>query len=194
MIKVDSNNKSLALQVLIASFRNNPGVLWVVKKDKHLEKRIAVLCNYCLTVAMEKDGAFITSDGKGVALIFKSWKKQHFMNWLLGYATLWRKCIGWNRPLAIIKREAEITKRRPKEEHLYFWMLGVEDRSKGLNPIKEIRDFVYEYSKKEKLPIFAETAAKNMLTLYNRYGFTVYDQWENDGLNVWFIKRPFDKN
>ncbi|WP_296700708.1 hypothetical protein [Algoriphagus sp.] len=192
MIKVDRTNKSLALQVLISSFRDNPGVLWVIKKDNKIEERIAVLCNYCLTVAMEKEGAFITSDGKGVALIFKSWKKQQLTNWLLGYAKLWSKCIGWNRPLTIINREAEITKRRPKKKHLYFWMLAVRDRSEGLNPIKEIRDFVYEYSRKEQLPIFAETAAKNMLPLYKRYGFSVYDQWEHEGLNVWFIERPFD--
>ncbi|WP_425640013.1 hypothetical protein ACPUEN_09420 [Algoriphagus yeomjeoni] len=190
MLKIESHNKSLALRVLVSSFHNNPGVLWVVKKDKRIQDRIAVLCNYCLMVAMEKDGAFITSDGKGVALIFKSSKKQSLINWLLGYAKLWRSCIGWNRPWTIIRRETEITKRRPKQEHLYIWMLAVEDRSEGLNPIKEIRDFVYEYSKKEKLPIFAETAAKNMLPLYKRYGFTVYDEWKNDGLNVWFIQRP----
>jgi hypothetical protein len=73
-------------------------------------------------------------------------------------------------------------------------MLGVEDHANGLNTIIEIRDFVYAYSRKMQLPIYAETTVLKMLTLYKRYGFKVYDQWEtgDEGITVYFIYRDWD--
>ncbi len=165
MNEVSQHTKPDALRVLTSAFHDNSGVLWVAKKDKKIKSRVAELCNYCLTVSMQKKGAYITSDNKGVALLFKSWKKQSFVNWLLGYIRLGQYCIGWSRAIKIIKREAEIQRRRPKKKHLYFWMLGVEDRANGLNTIIEIRDFVFALSRKMQLPIYAETTVLKMLTL-----------------------------
>lgn len=194
MVSITNQNKETALKVLTTAFGNIPGVLWVVKKDRHIQKRIYVLCKFCLTVAMQKKGAFITSDNKGVALLFKSWYKQNPLQFLAGYFRLGQYCIGWSRAISIIKREHEITKRRPKHKHLYFWMIGVEDHSYGLQTIIELRDFVFDYSRKEQLPIYAETTVEKMLTLYKRYGFHVYDEWDTgkDGIKVYFIHRNWD--
>jgi hypothetical protein len=194
MHKISSETKADALRVLTTAFKDNSGVLWVVKKDKKIKSRVVELCNYCLSVSMQKKGAYITSDHKGVALLFKSWKKQTFVNWLFGYIRLGQYCISWSRAIKIIKREAEIQRRRPKKKHLYFWMLGVEDHANGLNTIIEIRDFVYGLSRKTQLPIYAETTVLKMLTLYKRYGFKVYDQWEtgDEGITVYFIYRDWN--
>ena len=194
MNKIGKTNKKRALEILSAAFKNNDGVLTVVKKDQHIEKRSVELCNYCLTVSIEKNGAFITSDEKGVSLIFKSWEKQTFSNWLKGYIRLGQYCIGWNRALKIIRRNKEIERRRLKNKHLYFWMLAVEDHTFGLETIKSMRDFVFNYSLNEQLPIYAEATSKKTLMLYKRYGFEVYGEWKenNNGPTVYFIRREWD--
>ena len=196
MNKITVDTAGIALDVLYTAFKDNPGVLWVVKKDKRLANRIRVLCKHCLNVSIEKDGAYITSDKKGVALVLKSWKKQRFHNWLIGYFKLGQYCIGWNRALSMIKREKKIQSRRPNTPYLYFWMLGVIDHSNGLQTIKEIRDFIFQYARHEKLPIYAETTLQSTLNLYLRYGFEIYDTWQSEeqGITVYFIRRDYDQD
>lgn len=194
MKKVDKNTKERALKILSTAFKDNQGVLAVVKKDQHITRRSIELCNFCLTVSMQKDGAYITQDQKGVSLIFKSSKKQTFINWLKGYYRLGQYCIGWSRAIKIIRRDHEIQSRRPKKKHLYFWMLAVEDYTYGLETIKNMRDFVFQLSKEEQLSIYAEATSKKTLTLYKRYGFQVYGEWKEsaDGPTVYFIYRDWD--
>lgn len=194
MYKVVKENREQAIKILTSSFEDNPGVLAVVKKDKRIKQRIEVLCQHCLMVAFYKKGAYITSDGKGVALLFKSWLNMNPFQFLIRYFILGQYCIGWTRALSIIKRERKIRNHRPKDKHLYFWMLAVEDRTYGLNTIIEIRDFVFAYSRELQLPIYAETTVEKTLTLYKRYGFQVYDTWTNneDGIKIYFIYRNWD--
>ena len=194
MKSVTKSTFPIALSVLESTFHDNPGVLWVVKNDAEVLSRVDVLCKFCLKVAIEKKGAFITEDQKGVALLIKSWKKQNPWNWLIGYLRLGQYAIGWDRAMHIVKRERIIQSRRPKTKHLYFWMLAVKDHTYGLETIKKIRDFVFEYSYNEQLFIYAETTMKSTLNLYLRYGFEVYDTWETKekGITVYFIRRHWN--
>jgi hypothetical protein len=194
MTAVGNENNDRALQILASAFDSIPSTLWIVKNDEHIHKRVLALSQFCLSVALQKNGAFISSDEKGVALIFRNGIKQTPLKWLVDYFRLGNECIGWRKAWSIIQREKTIVSKRLKIEHLYFWMLGVEDHSNGLNTIIEIRDFVFAYSRQLKLPILAETTVEKNLTLYKRYGFSVYDRWETgvDGINIWFIQRSFD--
>lgn len=191
---ISSTQMKTALNVLETAFKNNPGVLWVVKKDNNKKERIRVLCMHCLTVAIGKKGAYITSNKNGVALLIQSWKKQSLLNFLKGYFRLGQKCIGWSRAIKIIKREYKIQSIRPKTKHLYFWMLAVKDQSYGLETIKEIKNFAFKYSFENKLPIYAETTMKSTLNLYLRYGFEIYNTWEtnDNGIVVYFIYRDWN--
>lgn len=194
MNPLSNTSKERAIQVLTGAFRDIPGALWILKKDKQIQERLKVLCHFCVSVAMQKQGAYLSSDNKGVALIFKSGLKLAPLKSLLGYIRLGSFCIGWSRAWEIIQREKQIVSRRPKEEHLYFWMLAVEDHTNGLNTIIEMRNFVYGLSSDLKLPIFAETTVEKNLVLYRRYGFEVYDTWDTgkQGIKVWFIRREWN--
>jgi hypothetical protein len=191
MLPIDSNHKQRAVDILVSAFTTVPGALWVVKKDKKVTSRIRALCEYCLDTSLQKEGGFISSDDKGVALIFDSRKKQKFISGLLGYIKLGNHCIGWDRAWSIVVRERTIQQKRPETPHLYFWMLAVEDNTNGVETIIELRDFAYELSRKSDLPICLETTSERNRIMYQRYGFEVYDTWEveNQNLNIWFMKR-----
>ena len=62
---------STTLSILTSAFQDNPGVIWVVKKDHRISARVQELCRFCLTTALQKEGAFITEDQKGAALLIK---------------------------------------------------------------------------------------------------------------------------
>lgn len=191
MKRITTNEKEMALKVLSAAFSANPGVLYVAKKDINLLARIDVLLAYCLHIAMNKKGAFISSDNKGVVLIFDSHEKQSLLDGLRGYIKLGNDCIGWDRAPKIILRQRKILKMRYKPRHLYCWMIGVEDHKNGLTSIREMRDFIFDLSSRKKLPIVAETTMSENLSLYKRYGFSIYKTWERtqDNMTTWFIKR-----
>lgn len=194
MLQIDSNFKSHAVNILSASFQGNPSVSSVVKKDEKISARIRVLCDFCVDVSMIKQGAYLTQDGKGVALLFESNRKIGLRNTIQLYWKLGNYCIGWSRAWSIIQRNKLINSKRPPEKHLYFWMLAVEDQKYGLETIKSIRDFAFKLSRDRKLSIYAETSTEKTLQLYLRYGFEVYDTLVlNDGVKLHFIVRPWNR-
>ena len=191
MKPIDAASFNKALSILSQTFQENPSVLSVVKKDDKESQRIAALCKYCIRISIEKQGAFISSCEKGVALAYDSRKKISAWKSLLNYIRLGQYCIGWDRAFTIIRRDIEIHRRRGNEPHLYFWMLAVEDHTHGVNTIIEMREYVYGLSKQLNLPILAETSTLRTLNMYIRYGFHVYDEWDTgmDGVILYFIRR-----
>jgi len=180
-----------AAQVLTRAFRDNAGARWVIRKDDKQEERLKALCDFCLSVSMEKKGAFITDANDGVTLIFTNNARQRLSHWVSSYFMLGQKCIGWDRAVAIILRERNIRRRRPKRPHLYCWMFGIERSQPGLGAAIEMKDFVIRMSEESRLPIVAETTAEHLLVLYARYGFKVYDSWHvpEQKLTLWFLIR-----
>lgn len=194
MRSIDSTTKQRAVDILVRSFSAVPGALWVVKKDHKISSRIRALCTFCLETSLQKEGAFITSDDKGVALIFDSRKKQDMLPWLIGYIRLGNRCIGWERAWSIIVRERTIQQKRPISPHLYFWMLAVEDNVNGIDTIIELRDFAYALSRVKGMPICIETTSERNRVMYQRYGFVVYDTWQipEQNITMWFMKREVE--
>ncbi len=96
------------------------------------------------------------------------------------------------RVMEVLKRESYIKKMRPESgEYLYFWFFGVNSQGIGKGAAHEIKNYIFDLSKKEKLPIYLETSvAKNKL-IYERYGFETYHTWEDKPKNfeLWFMKR-----
>lgn len=177
MKKVSTSQKAQAVAVVYAAFKDVEAVTSLAKHDHKKEEPVKALFKFCINVATEKDGAFLTNDDRGVALLFKSWKKLSLRSLISNYFSLMQHGIGWNRAPKLLAREYQIRKRRKKVKHLYFWLLGFDNEVRDIQRILEIRDFCFAYSKEEKLPIIAETTSQSALKMYMRYGFKVYDTW-----------------
>ncbi|MEJ0029955.1 MAG: hypothetical protein WDO15_06130 [Bacteroidota bacterium] len=161
-----------------------------LKKDNRDEVRMAALCRFCLDVSIEKKGAYISDDRRGVLLVFSNTAKLGIRSFLVNYFRLGNECIGWSRALSIINRERAIQNRRPGNNHLYCWMIATHG-IKDISTFTEMRHFLFELSNRLRIPVIAETTSKRALQLYQRYGFGVYDQWDvpNQNLTMWFIVR-----
>jgi hypothetical protein len=194
MKPITAEQKLRAIEVLSKAFKNVPGVLWILKKDGQLATRLRILCAFCIEAAIKKGGAFITSDQKGVALIFKNTRRQNIFHWIKEFVFLANRSIGWSRVWSMIQRERLIRSKRMKQEHLYFWMMGVEDNSNGLQTVIEIRDHMVNMSKEYNLPIVSETTVPRNLKTYQRYGFRIYDECyvPSEDLTIWFLVRDKD--
>lgn len=137
----------------------------------------------------------MSDDEKGVVLLFPNHARVPLYHSIPAYYKLGRDCIGWDRALSVILRERTIKQHRPKIPHLYCWMLAVEDRTHGLHTIIALRDHIFRLSAETQLPVLAETTVTSLLTLYQRYGFHIYDTWEpgHGQPTVYFIRRDPDR-
>ena len=90
-----------------------------------------------------------------------------------------------------LKRESYLKKHRYDGTHLYFWFLGV--KKGGGTAGFEMKDYLFDFSSKEQLPIILETSVERNKEIYERYGFEVYHEWPNSGKGktLWFmIRKP----
>ena len=191
MDKITDKNKEIAIEILVKALKNNPGALSVIKKDQKIETRLREFCRFCIDISILKQGAYITSDQKGVALVFNRKEKVAIVPLLSIYLRLGSKCIGWGRVIPILWRQSIIKSKRPKTEYLHFWILAVKDNTFGLRTIIEIRDFTFGLSKSMGVPIIAETRLKRNRIMYERYGFKCYKTWQpkSEENPVWFLIR-----
>lgn len=191
MKQIDDTDKHIAMDIITHAFRNNPNLLWFMKKDNHTDKRLRVLCEYCLETSMQKKGAFISSDQSGVLLAYKSEPKLPLHSTIIQYIKLIHSCIGWSRLPSILYRQYCLAKLKPTEKHLYCLMLAVKNNTHGMSTVLELKNGLYEMSSTQNLAVYAETSLKRNKTIYERFGFITHNAFKMRGADftTWFLKR-----
>lgn len=188
MIQASDKERDVAVKVIAKTFLENPSVNIVIGRGGNREKKITRLAHYAFTKALNREGAFLSDNRKGVALCFRS---------DLGRTTLkeiWDELkfafsIPISNVFATLKREAYIKKNRIQGPYLYFWFLGVE--KDGNNAVYELKQFFFNWSGKDNLPIILETSVLRNKEIYERFGFKVYHTWADSGNGnpLWFMVR-----
>lgn len=192
MLRINDALEDVAVKVLTTAFADNPGVLAFVKKDRKVHRRVKHLCRFCIQIARKKSGAYITSNHKGVALVFDNEQKLPWFFAIRWYAYLGQFSVGWLRAIPMLLREKSIKDQRMKQRAYYFWMLAVEDQSHGLTPLIEIKEFVFQRSREDQMDLLAETISQRTLSMYLRYGFEIYNTLNvANGSTIYFIRRPW---
>ncbi|MDH5382855.1 MAG: hypothetical protein OEW75_18515 [Cyclobacteriaceae bacterium] len=189
MIKITPTNKEIAIKIAAEAFIDNPSMNWFLKNDDKKEQRMYSLCDYCVSVAMEKKGGFLSNDLNGITLIYKNDAKISFWEYVKLLFKLLNKASGWIKLPELLHRQHQVSKRRGDKLSLYV-LLFASNRTNGNSTAYEMKDFIFEYSDKMKLPIYVETASRKTKVAYERYGFQTYDSWELTGTStvLWFLK------
>ena len=175
------------VDLLVRAYQDNPTLLRIVGTHKGSTRRMRILFRVSVADAMKINSVHITDNGHGIAVIYPIADKP---------GSLWSQLklvfsvSGLSRGIKALKREKLIKQIRPKGDYLHFWILAVDPLVKGIETVQEMRDFAFNLSARTKQTIYAETPMKRTKMLYERYGFTTYDQWEDGDYTVWFLKRP----
>ena len=172
--------------LLVRAYKHNPTVVRVVGEHAGFEKRAERLFRYTLRDMVKQQAAYITNNGTGIAVLYPILEKKSSL-WTQLQVVL--RASGFKRGLAAMQREKIIRSIRPKGNYLHFWMLAVDPEQKGIASVQEMRDFAFELSASEQLPIYAETPLPRTKALYERYGFVTYNKWQDGEYTVWFLKR-----
>ncbi|MCE7997000.1 MAG: hypothetical protein HEP71_33890 [Roseivirga sp.] len=193
MRKASPKDEPLVIQVISESFRDNPSVLSVIKNDHKREKRIQALARYAFKTGLPRKGVWISSDEQAVAICYAKNRHKENIRDLRNQLVFAIKGIGLNRVLAVMKREAQMNKRRPQHhDYMYFWFFGVSNTGKGQGGTRELKEAIFQEADSHHLPILVETSVEKNKRVYERYGFTTYSTWHNkeENLTLWFMQRP----
>jgi len=188
MERATYTDKKKAIAIITETFDANPSVNIVIGKGGNRRKKISRLGSYVFVKALNRNGAFVSTNKMGIALCFHSGKGASSFKELM-YELRFALSIPVKKVFETLKREAYIKKHRYKGNHLYFWFFGV--KKGGDRAGFELKNYMFDYSKKEQLPILLETSVQRNKEIYERYGFHVYHQWMDSGggNTLWFMKR-----
>ncbi len=190
-MRATASERQKAVEIITTTFDQNPSVNIVIGPGGNRARKIGRLAEYAFVKAINREGAYLSSNKKGAALCFLS-DSGKFSLREVWFEMRLAMVLPLKRVLQTLKREAYIKKHRFTGRHLYFWFLGVE--KDGGQAVYELKEHIFEISRQEKLPILLETSVQRNMEVYERFGFTVYHTWEDsgDGNALWFMKRDWD--
>ena len=189
MRKASLAEKDKVIDIISSTFDTNPGVNWLIKKGGRHKKKIHRLASYSFHKSYLREGAFISSNEKGVTLCYKfnyqvfSIREVIYLLWFALFS------INPRRIPKVLRRESYRRSKRPESgNYLYFWFLGVIPDGRGA--VYELRDAIIELATELNLPIYLETAMERTKVAYERYGFETFHYWEDPAENIkfWFMK------
>lgn len=180
-------------KLLSRAYINNPTVD-LLFKSAPTEKEKQSLFNHLIEEQILLERVYLTDNGLGVAVYHRSqfavkkWVKSTLLRLrvVLGVS-------GIKRGIAAMRRQKKVAARRKNNPHIFFWILAVDPDNRGLETIIEIRDHIFELSRKYQIPVYAETPLERTKNLYVRYGFQVYDEVNfKEGYTIYMLERNPD--
>ena len=170
-----------------------PASMEIVKKDHKSDQRFHYLATYMVEKAIKKDALIISENGKGIAILFKTSKKDdNFWKDIPTQLGLLMHVTGFKKALNILKSQKHIKQQRPQEgEYLYCWFWGILPDARGADTQvgKDMKDEFYRRAQEYKLPLYAETRMRQNALVYQRFGFELFNKWAHpSGDTMYFLR------
>jgi len=164
----------LIKNILLASFKNDPHVNWLLEESKSKFK-LNVLIDYVVHQTLRKGEIYLSDDHNAVAL----WDFER--NEKLSFHYIWRNLtfliqIGIKSVVRIVKSEAHVHnnfRKFPRYCHLY--MIGVLPEAQGKGLASALMNPMIQRMKEESIPVFLETANLRNVEIYKKKGFKIFE-------------------
>lgn len=170
----------------------------IVKDDSKKDQRFHYLAKHMVEKAIEKDALIISENQKGIAILFKTSKKdENFWEELPTQLKLLKNVTGFRNALKILKSQSYIKNQRPQEgEYLYCWFWGILADARGADTQtgKEMKDEFYRQAEEYKIPLYAETRMRQNALVYQRFGFELFHKWKHPSGDTMYFLRYIPKS
>lgn len=186
-------NKQEIIGHVAEILKETPSAEDIVKKGGDRDKRFRYLANHMVEKAIKKDGLILSKNGKGIAILFRTNKKDSsFLNDIGEDIKLLLHVTGLKNALKTLKNQKYIKSQRPQQgDYLYCWFWGIVPSHRGADTQvgKEMKDEFLRLSNELQLPLYAETRTKRNVIVYRKFGFELFHTWERkDGETMWFLR------
>lgn len=184
-------DKNLVAEILVSAFlplKNKNSINLVVKQDKKRTERMRFLMAYLFEKAFNFGEIYISNNNKSCILLSfpnkeKTTIKTIFLDFQLAY-----KCIGFNRVFQVLKRQKNVKQHYPKENYILPLIMGVTQDCKGNGTAARLMIEVKNHYKHSKLPVIVDTALKQNVILYQKFGFKVFKEDNSSGFPIYFLR------
>jgi len=189
MIKAEKRDKPTVIDILVKAFANNRSVNYLIKQDRHKEKRLIALLDYSFEYCMLFGDVFLSPSKDACALIVYPEKVRFSLKSSLLSYKLIKNCIGLNNIKKALSRESVIKKiHKDHSVACYLWFIGVDPsvqrEGKGSALLEELIGYVDKFYRN----IFLETSVETNLTWYRKFGFAIYHRLDF-GYELFCLKR-----
>lgn len=187
MIKAESSDKLLVINILTKSFDNNRSVNYIIKQDKKRGQRLRHLMNYSFNVCNRFGNIFLSDDKKACVLVLFPDKKKFNLQ-SLWFDLKLIQGIGLANVLKAMDREALIKKLQPKELLYYLWFIGVNpaDQGRGIGSTI-LTEVILEGTSMQRTICLEASTIKN-LSWYEKFGFKIYNEIDF-GYRLFLLKK-----
>ncbi|MUP44211.1 hypothetical protein E0K83_00440 [Gramella sp. BOM4] len=170
-----------------------PSSMDIVRKGGNRERRFHYLATHMVNKAIEKDALIVSENRQGIAILFKTSKKDdNIWKELWTQLKLVANVTGVKNALNILKTQKYIKDQRPQEgEYLYCWFWGILKESRGAETQvgKEMKDEFFRRAHDTGLELYAETRGRTNAIVYQRVGFDLFHEWDHpSGDTMYFLK------
>lgn len=176
----------IAIDILVETYANAPNINWMfTQSHRNLEYFFYVL----IEDAIEKKGAYLTSNNRGV-LLFYNLKTKHFsLNSIYRKAYLIFFIMGIKKSIQVIRLNKLKRKYRPKTG-FYGAVLAIKNDKFQWETRFELKKEIFILFKTLNLPVYAETTNRRIYLLYKKLGFSKYYEMNHPyaDLNIYFMK------
>jgi len=188
MIKVNSDDRKVVIELLSKSFKDNKSILYLTSPNNGSINKLHSLMGYCNDVCSLFGKVYLSDDQKACALIlYPHWKRTTLRS-IWNDLKLIYSVIGFGRIIKVMRREMLIKKKHSKENMIYLWFIGVDPLYQGLGIGNKLLLEVLEDSDRKGLPVYLETSTLKNLAWYKSFGFEIYDKLEME-YTLFFLKR-----
>lgn len=166
-----TDKQERVLEILTRSFETNQSANFVIRQDRKKEKRMRLLIAYSLVYGDLFGKIYLSEDHTACAIVLDSARKKVSFRSMIWDLRLVFGGIGLRRVGRVMKREALIKSRHPKEAFYHLWYLGVNPDYQGQGRGSALLEQVMQQARENQRALYLETSTERNFAFYERHGF-----------------------
>lgn len=187
MIVIHSEQHAkIAVNILAEAFADAQNITWFLKpKKRNLQRFFSLLVDESVL----KDGAYLTSNHRGVVLLYDMQKQLSVFTFLVRKLKLICFTLGIKKGMQLLRLQKLQASFRPKVG-MYGLALAIHKDEEKWKTIFEMKKEFRQILNKTNLPVYAETTNPRYVRMYQSIGFETYHQMQHPytQLTIWFLK------
>ena len=178
MVRAQRNDRELIVNILMKSFDDNKSVNYIINQVHNRGHRIRSLMEYSYDLCERFGDIFISEDRSGCALIMKPDLKRTTLKSILLDVKFIFRCLGFGNIKKAMNREAKIKQVHPNGLLYYLWFIGVDPKNQNNGIGSQLMSDIISEAKKQNRQICLETSTVKNIPWYEKFGFTIYHQFD----------------
>lgn len=191
MIRAGLKDKKLVIDILVEAFEpldDDNSINFVVKQDERRLQRMHILMGYLFDKAMRSGEVFLSDNRACCLLVSYAHKDRSGLAKMFANLRLAFMCIGIERVGKVLRRQKIVQRNYPNGKYIRPMIFAVKADYKGTATAAKLILQVFQDFKNNQLPVIVDTASKNHVRLYEKFGLKIFNKEEALGFPIYLLR------